>query len=88
MIADERTLSQLMAAAQQMGETGIPGHRARTMAVTSGGVNIAPQPIENRLRADPIVNQAVVISFMAVGAVNYVFTQTVLATYPELSGVR
>jgi len=34
------------------------------------------------------VNQAVVISFMAVGAVNYVFTQTVLATYPELSGVR
>jgi phospholipid/cholesterol/gamma-HCH transport system permease protein len=34
------------------------------------------------------VNQAVVISFMAVGVVNYVFTQTVLATYPELSGVR
>jgi len=34
------------------------------------------------------VNQAVVISFMAVGIVNYVFTQTVLATYPELSGVR
>ena len=34
------------------------------------------------------VNQAVVVSFMAVGAVNYVFTQTVLATYPELSGVR
>jgi hypothetical protein len=29
-----------------------------------------------------------VISFMAVGIVNYVFTQTVLATYPELSGVR
>jgi phospholipid/cholesterol/gamma-HCH transport system permease protein len=34
------------------------------------------------------VNQAVVISFMTVGIVNYVFTQTVLATYPELSGVR
>jgi phospholipid/cholesterol/gamma-HCH transport system permease protein len=34
------------------------------------------------------VNQAVVISFMAVGVINYVFTQTVLATYPELSGVR
>ena len=34
------------------------------------------------------VNQAVVIAFLAIGAVNYVFTQTVLATYPELSGVR
>jgi phospholipid/cholesterol/gamma-HCH transport system permease protein len=34
------------------------------------------------------VNQAVVISFMAVGVVNYVFTQTLLASYPELSGVR
>jgi phospholipid/cholesterol/gamma-HCH transport system permease protein len=34
------------------------------------------------------VNQAVVISFMAVGAINYVFTQTLLASYPELSGVR
>src|SRR5689334_9545258 len=34
------------------------------------------------------VNQAVVISFLAVGAVNYVFTQTVLALYPELSQLR
>jgi phospholipid/cholesterol/gamma-HCH transport system permease protein len=34
------------------------------------------------------VNQAIVISFMAIGAVNYVFTQTLLATYPELSAVR
>ena len=34
------------------------------------------------------VNQAVVISFLAIGVVNYVFTQTVLATYPELSQVR
>ncbi len=34
------------------------------------------------------VNQAVVIAFMAIGVVNYVFTQTLLATYPELSAVR
>jgi phospholipid/cholesterol/gamma-HCH transport system permease protein len=34
------------------------------------------------------VNQAVVTSFMAIGAVNYVFTQTLLATHPELSSVR
>src|SRR3954454_23995482 len=34
------------------------------------------------------VNQAVVISFLAVGAINYVFTQTVLALYPELSQLR
>nr|WP_205699768.1 ABC transporter permease [Conexibacter sp. SYSU D00693] len=34
------------------------------------------------------VNQAVVIAFMGIGAVNYVFTQTLLATHPELSAVR
>jgi len=34
------------------------------------------------------VNQAIVISFMAIGIVNYVFTQTLLASYPELSAVR
>jgi phospholipid/cholesterol/gamma-HCH transport system permease protein len=34
------------------------------------------------------VNEAIVISFMAIGVVNYVFTQTLLATYPELSAVR
>jgi phospholipid/cholesterol/gamma-HCH transport system permease protein len=34
------------------------------------------------------VNQAVVISFLAIGAVNFVFTQTLLASYPELSQVR
>ena len=34
------------------------------------------------------VNQAIVIAFMAIGVVNYVFTQTLLATYPELSAVR
>jgi phospholipid/cholesterol/gamma-HCH transport system permease protein len=34
------------------------------------------------------VNQAVVIAFMAIGIVNYVFTQTLLASYPELSAVR
>jgi phospholipid/cholesterol/gamma-HCH transport system permease protein len=34
------------------------------------------------------VNQAIVIAFLAIGIVNYVFTQTLLATYPELSAVR
>ncbi len=34
------------------------------------------------------VNQAVVIAFLAIGVVNYVFTQTLLATHPELSAVR
>ncbi len=31
------------------------------------------------------VNQAVVIAFIGIGAFNYVFTQTLLATHPELS---
>jgi phospholipid/cholesterol/gamma-HCH transport system permease protein len=34
------------------------------------------------------VNQAVVIAFLAIGAFNYVFTQGLLATHPELSMVR
>src|SRR5215813_1144963 len=34
------------------------------------------------------VNEAVVISFMAVFAFNYVFTQTLLATNPELQTIR
>jgi phospholipid/cholesterol/gamma-HCH transport system permease protein len=34
------------------------------------------------------VNQAVVISFIGIGAFNYVFTQTLLATHPELSAIR
>jgi phospholipid/cholesterol/gamma-HCH transport system permease protein len=34
------------------------------------------------------VNQAVVIAFMGIGAFNYVFTQTLLATHPELSAIR
>ncbi len=34
------------------------------------------------------VNQAVVIAFIGIGAFNYVFTQTLLATHPELSAVR
>jgi phospholipid/cholesterol/gamma-HCH transport system permease protein len=34
------------------------------------------------------VNQAVVIAFIGIGAFNYVFTQTLLATHPELSIVR
>jgi phospholipid/cholesterol/gamma-HCH transport system permease protein len=34
------------------------------------------------------VNQAIVIAFLAIGIVNYVFTQTLLALYPELSTVR
>jgi phospholipid/cholesterol/gamma-HCH transport system permease protein len=34
------------------------------------------------------VNQAIVISFLAIGAVDYVFTQALLATHPELTSVR
>src|SRR5687768_18611998 len=34
------------------------------------------------------VNQAVVISLMGVAAFNYVFTQTLLATHPELQTLR
>jgi phospholipid/cholesterol/gamma-HCH transport system permease protein len=34
------------------------------------------------------VNQAVVISFLAIGAFNYVFTQTLLATHPEISVIK
>jgi phospholipid/cholesterol/gamma-HCH transport system permease protein len=34
------------------------------------------------------VNQAVVISFAAIGAINYVFTATLLATNPELQAIR
>jgi phospholipid/cholesterol/gamma-HCH transport system permease protein len=34
------------------------------------------------------VNQAVVIAFLGIGAFNYVFTQTLLATHPELSMPR
>jgi len=34
------------------------------------------------------VNEAVVISFMGVFAFNYVFTQTLLATHPELQVIR
>ncbi|HEX2084312.1 MAG TPA: ABC transporter permease, partial [Solirubrobacteraceae bacterium] len=34
------------------------------------------------------VNQAVVISLMGVAAFNYVFTQTLLATHPEIQVLR
>jgi phospholipid/cholesterol/gamma-HCH transport system permease protein len=34
------------------------------------------------------VNEAVVIAFMGIGVFNYVFTQTLLATHPEMSLVR
>ena len=34
------------------------------------------------------VNQAVVMAFLGIGAFNYVFTQALLATNPELSAVR
>lgn len=34
------------------------------------------------------VNQAIVIAFMAYGAFNYVFTQALLATHPELNAIR
>jgi len=34
--------------------------RKKDLIVTSGGINIAPQVIENLLRADPLVSQAMV----------------------------
>jgi phospholipid/cholesterol/gamma-HCH transport system permease protein len=34
------------------------------------------------------VNQAVVISFLGIFAFNYVFTQTLLATHPEMSVIK
>jgi phospholipid/cholesterol/gamma-HCH transport system permease protein len=34
------------------------------------------------------VNQAVVMTFLATGALNYVFTQTLLATHPEITVFR
>jgi phospholipid/cholesterol/gamma-HCH transport system permease protein len=34
------------------------------------------------------VNQAVVISFLAIGAFNYVFTQTLLATHPNILVIK
>jgi len=34
------------------------------------------------------VNQAVVLTFLAIGLVDYAFTQTLLAISPELSAVR
>jgi long-chain acyl-CoA synthetase len=35
--------------------------RKKELLVTSGGKKIAPQPIEERLRADPLVNEAMVV---------------------------
>ena len=35
-----------------------------------------------------VVNEAVVIAFIGVFAFNYVFTQTLLATHPEISVIR
>ena len=34
------------------------------------------------------VNEAVVISFLGIGAFNYVFTQTLLATHPQILVIR
>ena len=34
------------------------------------------------------VNQAVVIAFLGIGSFNYVFTQTLLATHPEISVIK
>ena len=33
------------------------------------------------------VNQAVVIAFLAIGAIDYAFTQTLLATHPEINSI-
>ena len=50
---------------------------ARTLIVTSDDFG-----------ASPAVNEAVVIAFMGVFAFNYVFTQTLLATHPEISTIK
>jgi phospholipid/cholesterol/gamma-HCH transport system permease protein len=34
------------------------------------------------------VNEAVVLAFLGIGAINYVFTQTLLATHPELNIIK
>ena len=34
------------------------------------------------------VNEAVVISFLGIGAFNYVFTQTLLATHPNILVIK
>ena len=34
------------------------------------------------------VNEAVVISFLGIFAINYLFTQTILATHPELQVIK
>jgi phospholipid/cholesterol/gamma-HCH transport system permease protein len=34
------------------------------------------------------VNQGVVVEFLAIFAFNYVFTQTLLATHPEISVIK
>ena len=34
------------------------------------------------------VNEAVVVAFLGIGAFNYVFTQTLLATHPEITVIR
>ncbi len=50
-------------------------YKGLTVSGGSGGVGRA-------------VNRAVVLSFLGVGIFNYVFTQTLLATHPDLSIVR
>jgi long-chain acyl-CoA synthetase len=35
--------------------------RKKNLLITAGGKNVAPQPIEERLRADPLIGQAVVL---------------------------
>jgi len=34
------------------------------------------------------VNEAVVLVFLTIGATDYVFTQTLLATHPEINVIR
>ena len=62
------------------------GTGART---TAGSAEVEPGSFQGGAEGvGRAVNQAIVISFMAIGVVNYVFTQTLLATFPELSAVR
>ena len=44
--------------------------------------------VRRRRRRGRAVNQGVVISFLGIFAFNYVFTQTLLATHPEISVIK
>ena len=60
-------------------------HRSVVDAFVSSVAKKGPGGAEGVGRA---VNQAVVIAFLGIFAFNYVFTQTLLATHPEISVIK